>query len=271
MWTSISWVGGTSFEGTSSPSTTATAISPSPPTTGKDKDRFVRRLFDAISPRYDLFNRLASLGLDQGWRRRAVAGLRISPGMRVLDLASGTGDLAAAAAEPLVPLGQVVACDLSHPMLRFARRKLGSIPPARWHVKLTQARAEALPFSDRTFHAATLGFALRNVSDLDATFLELHRVLKAGGRIALLEFGRPRSPLLKVGHRLWLSLAVPAIGLLTTGRLWPFLYLRRSILQFLEPAEVLRRLEGAGFRLAEALPFNGGIVVVYQAEAARRP
>ena len=185
--------------------------------------------------------------------------------MRVLDLASGTGDLAAAAAKEIVPLGQVVASDLSTPMLKFARKKFERFPPTRWHVKLAQGRAEELPFSAGSFHAAMIGFALRNVSDLDATFRELYRVVRSGGRIGLLEFGRPKSIWIKIGHWLWLTTAVPFMGLLTTGTLWPFLYLRRSILQFLEPQEVLRRLEAIGFREVKAELLNGGIVLLYQA------
>lgn len=244
---------------------TRTGRSPSPSTPIEPKATFIRRLFDAISPRYDLFNRIASIGLDQEWRRRAIRGLRIRPGMRLLDLAAGTGDLAIAAAKEIVPLGQVVACDLSHPMLRLARRKFERFPPARWHVRAAQGRAEELPFASGTFEAAVMGFALRNVGDLEAAFRELCRVLRPGGRIALLEFGRPRSPFLKMGHRAWLAFAVPVIGIATTGRVGPFLYLRRSILRFPEPEEVLRRLEAAGFRQVEATPLAGGIVVIYQA------
>lgn len=263
MSTSISWAGATSSAGLRSPSTTKKGSSPLPLSS---KESFVRRLFDTLSPRYDLFNRIASLGLDQGWRRRTIAQLKLLPGMRVLDLASGTGDLAHLSAQALVPLGQVAACDLSHPMLIGARKNLARHPAARWHVQLAQARAEGLPFSAGSFDAAAIGFALRNVSDLGGTFRELFRVLKPSGRICLLEFGRPRSFFLRIGHRLWLSLAVPFIGMLTTGTIWPFLYLRRSILQFLPPQEVLQRLEQVGFSKAEAQPLHGGIVVLYQAQ-----
>lgn len=239
--------------------------SPSPLIITEPKGPFIRRLFDSISPRYDFFNRLSSLGLDRRWRRRTVEALKLLPGMRVLDVASGTGDLSVAAAKEIVPLGTVVALDLSGPMLRFAREKCGSFPPARWHVKLVQAQAEELPFPAGSFDAATMGFALRNVSDLEATFQELHRVLRPGGRIALLEFGRPKPLWLNIGHRIWLSVVVPFLGILTMGKVWPFLYLRRSIFQFPEPEEVLRRLEAAGFRQAEAAPLDGGIVVIYRA------
>ena len=231
-----------------------------------NKERFIRRLFDAITPGYDGFNRIASLGMDKSWRAKTIGNLNLLPGMRVLDLACGTGDLAIEEALRMLPLGFVAACDLSHPMLRAASARLARHPVAGWHVRLAQARAEQLPFLPGVFDAATLGFALRNVSGLEQTFRELHRVLRPGGRIALLEFGRPRNPALKLGHRLWLTLALPALGLLTTGRIWPFLYLRRSILRFLDPGQVVALLESAGFKEARAEPLSAGIVVLYQAQ-----
>ncbi|MBI3322154.1 MAG: ubiquinone/menaquinone biosynthesis methyltransferase [Candidatus Omnitrophica bacterium] len=249
-----------------SASTTRAAFSPSSRTgSNSSKERFVHRLFDLITPRYDLFNRIASLGLDQPWRRRTVESLQLGPEARVLDLACGTGDLAAAAAPELVPLGRVVGCDLSLPMMAAGAAKLACRPPTRWHVAFAQGRAEQLPFADGAFQAAMMGFALRNISDLEVTFRELHRVLSPGGRIGLLEFGRPRNPILRAGHILWLSFAVPLIGILTTGRVWPFLYLRRSILGFLSPEEVIRRLEASGFADAESLPLTGGVVRLYTA------
>ncbi len=247
--------------------TTRTASSPSssiesnPP---DSKGRFIRRLFDRISPRYDLFNRLSSFCLDRPWRRRTIQGLKLLPEMRLLDLCSGTGDLAIQAAVEMLPLGRVVACDFSERMLRSARRRFGPFPPARWHIRLIQAKAESLPFGPGSFDAVTIGFALRNVTDLEATFRELHRALKPGGRIGLLEFGRPRDPFLRVGQWFWLSTGVPILGLLTTGALWPFLYLRRSIFRFMPPEEVLRRLAAAGFTGLESEPLSGGLVVLYR-------
>ena len=237
--------------------------SPNSPAAGKNKESFIRGLFDKISPQYDLFNRLSSFGMDQGWRRRTVRSLELKPGMLVLDLASGTGDLACLQAEALVPLGLVAACDVSGEMLEYAGRKFERVPAARWHIRFVQARAEALPFPSGTFHAATVGFALRNVTDLEQTFGELYRVLKPGARIGLLEFGRPKNILLRIGHWLWLTAGLPAAGFLTTGSLWPFTYLRRSILCFMPPEGVLERLKRAGFALARAESFNGNIVVLY--------
>ncbi len=228
------------------------------------KESFIHRLFDTITPGYDAFNRIASLGMDHGWRRRTIESLNLQPGMRVLDLASGTGDLAVESVLKMLPLGMVTACDLSHPMLLSASEKLRRHPVAGWHMRYIQARAEQLPFPPQSFNAATIGFALRNVSDLAGVFRELHRVVRPGGRIALLEFGRPRNPLLRIGHWLWLTLVLPPLGLLTTGKLWPFLYLRRSILGFMDPEKVLSLLKEAGFSDVRAEPFTGRVVLLYQ-------
>ena len=191
--------------------------------------------------------------------------LELLPGMTVLDLTSGTGELATECAGRMVPLGRVIACDLSLAMLALASRKLGRHPTVGWHVAYAQGRAEALPFAEGQFHAATMGFALRNVSDLDAAFRELARVVRPGGRISLLEFGRPRQPLLKIGHFLWLSTAIPLLGLLITGKLWPFLYLRRSILRFIPPEGVVARLRSAGFSQIQMEPLMGEAVLIYRA------
>lgn len=230
------------------------------------KESFIHKLFDTITPGYDCFNRIASLGLDRAWRRRTIDSLQLAPGMTVLDLAAGTGDLSVESVLKMLPLGIVVACDLSHPMLRSAAGKWARHPVAGWHLRYAQGRAEQLPFPEGSFNAATIGFALRNVSDLGGTFRELRRVLRPGGRVALLEFGRPRNPLLRVGHWLWLTLVLPLLGLLTTGKIWPFLYLRCSILQFVAPDEVLRRLSQAGFSAVKSHPMTGGIVRLYTAQ-----
>ena len=237
----------------------------SSPSPNKPTKSFIHSLFDRISRRYDFFNRLSSLGLDQHWRKKTITSLKLAPGMRVLDCASGTGDLARLAAETIVPLGFVAACDISHPMLQYAQRKFARISPAHWHIQMVQARAESLPFAQENFDAATMGFALRNVAELETTFQEFYRVLKPGGRLSLLEFGRPQNPILRLGHFLWLSVALPVLGLLTTGAIWPFLYLRRSILRFMDPSEVVHRLRNAGFAQVKAERLDGGIVVLYQA------
>lgn len=230
---------------------------------GADKTSYIRALFDALSPRYDRFNRLASLGLDQRWRRRAIAAAMLRPGGRVLDLGAGTGDLALLAAAVVAPTGLVEALDVSAPMLQRACAKAARVP-AGWHVRAVQARAEALPAADDTYDAVVSGFVMRNVSDLDRTLAESHRVLRPGGRLAILEFGRPRAALLRWGHALWLGVGTLAIGWLVTGVRGPFTYLRRSIAGFLRPEQFVAQLRAAGFAEADAAPLLGGAVMLYR-------
>ncbi|MBI4228004.1 MAG: ubiquinone/menaquinone biosynthesis methyltransferase [Candidatus Omnitrophica bacterium] len=220
-------------------------------------------MFDALSGRYDLFNRLASLGLDQGWRRRAIAAAGLKPGWRVLDLGAGTGDLALMAAAVVAPTGVVEALDVSAPMLQRARAKAARVP-AGWHVRPVQGTAERLPASDHTYDAVVSGFVMRNVSHLERTLAESHRVLRPGGRLAILEFSRPRAVLLRWGHALWLGLGTLAIGWLLTGIRGPFTYLRRSIAGFLPPEQFLARLREHGFADVAATPLLGGAVILYQ-------
>ena len=154
---------------------------------GEEKARVVRRLFDTISPRYDLVNRVMTFGMDAGWRRRTVRELALPAGARVLDLACGTGDLcrelAAAGHRP-------VGFDFSHGMLLSARTE----------APLVEADILRLPVRDASADGATCGFALRNVVSLEHLFAELARVLRPGGRIALLETAEPERWLMRVGH-----------------------------------------------------------------------
>ena len=246
------------------PSTTRRPPSPSSLFAAAEKEQYVQTLFDGISRRYDLFNRLASLGLDQGWRRRAIGLAGLKSGRQVLDLGAGTGDLALMAAEAVSPAGCVVALDLSQPMLRLAAAKAARVP-AGYHVRPVTGRAEQLPIPNDTLDAVVSGFVMRNVSDLNRTLAESHRVLRPGGRLVILEFSRPRHPLLRWGHTLWLLTGAPLIGRLTTGARWPFTYLWQSIREFLRPDEFLGRLRAVGFGEATATPLLGGAVVIYQA------
>ena len=227
------------------------------------KEAYVHTLFDQISPRYDLFNRLASFGLDQSWRRRALAAAGLRPGLRVLDIGAGTADLALAAAEAVCPTGVVMALDLSQPMLRLAAQKCARTPPG-FHVRPVNARAEQLPLGDGAVEAVVSGFVMRNVSDLGRVLAESHRVLTRGGRLVILEFGRPQPTAMRWGHAAWLTAGAPMIGWLATGARWPFAYLRRSITEFLEPAALVAQVRTAGFSDITTLPMMAGAVMIYR-------
>ena len=213
--------------------------------TGADKTASVRAMFDTIAPRYDLVNRVMTFRMDVGWRRRALDLLGLAPGARVLDLATGTGDLAAEmASRGLVPVG----ADLSFGMLTAAPTPFPRV----------QADGAALPFPDGALDGATCGFALRNFTDLAATVAELGRVVRPGGRLALLEVAEPPNPLMRMGHGIYFGRVVPVIGgILSNGRAYS--YLPRSVEYLPEPAELLDVVRTGGFRDVDRTLLSGGI------------
>jgi demethylmenaquinone methyltransferase / 2-methoxy-6-polyprenyl-1,4-benzoquinol methylase len=215
---------------------------------GDEKHLAVRSLFDTISGRYDLVNRVMTFGMDVGWRRRAVIDLRLPGGALVLDLACGTGDLC----KELQCRGyRAVGFDFSHGMLTAATTS----------APLVEADVLRLPLRDSSADGVTCGFALRNVVDLEAFFAELARVVRAGGRIALLDASEPDNRVVRVGHGLYFRHVVPRIGGLLSDRA-AYAYLPRSMAYLPAPADMLVMLEDAGFPDAERRQLSGGITQV---------
>lgn len=213
--------------------------------TGQEKARRVRRMFDAISGRYDLVNRVMTFGMDVGWRRCAVRELRLPGGSLVFDLACGTGDLCRElGAAGYRPIG----FDFSLGMLREAR----TVAP------LVAADVLSLPVRDASADGGTSGFVLRNVVDLGAFFAEIARVTRPGGRIALLEASQPDRGLMRAGHSFYFNRVVPLIGGLLSDR-EAYRYLPASMAYLPPVAEMVGMLRDAGFRDAERLPLSGGI------------
>jgi demethylmenaquinone methyltransferase/2-methoxy-6-polyprenyl-1,4-benzoquinol methylase len=208
-------------------------------------------MFDRIAPVYDRMNRLMTAGLDRRWRERTAQRV-VRPGDRVIDAACGTGELALA--DLLAGAGQVVGVDFSKPMLERARQKSGAI---EWvHGDLSR-----LPFPDAGFQAATVGFGLRNVADLDGALRELRRVLEPGGRLGVLEITRPRG-LVAPFYRLWFDLLVPLAGKLLPGGS-AYTYLPASVRRFHTPEELAGRIARAGFEQIGYRLFAGGIVALH--------
>ena len=210
----------------------------------------VRTMFDRIAPVYDLMNRLMTAGLDGRWRRRAAAQV-VWPGDRVLDACCGTGDLALEAERRG---GRVVGLDFSERMLDRAREKSQTV---EWVL----GDATALPFPDASFDAATVGFGIRNVPDLEAGLVELARVLRPGGRLACLEITRPEG-MLKPFFRLWFDGLVPLAGkVLPGGR--AYTYLPASVRRFPGPSDLAAAFGRAGFDGVGWKLMGGGIVALH--------
>jgi len=211
----------------------------------------VRTMFDRIAPVYDVMNRVMTAGLDVLWRRLA-ASAAVRPGDRVLDAACGTGDLAIA--DLKAGAGKVTGLDFSERMLERARKKSETIT---W----VEGDLLALPFGDDSFDAATVGFGVRNVSDVDAALAELRRVLRPGGRLAILEITQPRG-LLRPFFSLWFDRVVPVLGrVLPGGR--AYTYLPASVRRFPGARELVARLEGHGFQQVRVRLLGGSIVALH--------
>ncbi len=231
--------------------TTASPLLPQ----GDNKRAAVRTMFDTIAPRYDVVNRLMTFGLDRGWRRRAVRSLTLHPGARVLDVACGTGDLC----HDLTAAGyRPVGVDLSLGMLRHATTS----------APLIHGDALAAPLAPGSLDGAVSGFALRNFVELPALFAELARVVRAGGRIALLDVATPVNPLLRAGHAAYFGHVVPLIGGAVSDRP-AYRYLPRSVAYLPATAHLLASLRAAGFDAVERSLLSGGITQLLT--ATRRP
>jgi demethylmenaquinone methyltransferase/2-methoxy-6-polyprenyl-1,4-benzoquinol methylase len=223
--------------------------------TGRLPASGVREMFDRIAPVYDAMNRAMTVGLDRRWRAETARAV-VTPGDRVLDACCGTGDLALAALEAG---GRVTGVDFSERMLERARAKSEA-------VEWVQGDALALPFADASFEAATVGFGVRNLDDLERGLRELRRVLVPGGRLAILEITRPRGPL-RPFYRLWFDALVPLAGKLLPGGS-AYTYLPASVRRFPEAEDLAELMRGGGFQDVRYRHFAGGIVALHTGKAA---
>ncbi len=212
---------------------------------GDDKRTAVRSMFDTIAPRYDLINRLLTFRMDVGWRRKALAELALEPGSTVLDLACGTGDFCVELAEAG---HRPVGIDLSYGMLASARTT----------APLVQGDLLALPIADQSVDAAVCGFALRNLVALPPFFAELARVVRPGGRVALLDVSTPDNAVIGFGHSIYFNRVVPLVGGLLSDRN-AYGYLPRSVSYLPEPSEMLTMLSRAGMSSAKRRQLTGGL------------
>ena len=225
-----------------------------------EKQGKVRGVFDSVASKYDVMNDAMSGGLHRIWKRFAVDQLQLRKGERVLDLASGTGDLIRLMQPQVGATGMVLHTDINAAMLAEGRSALldhGVVTPT------TQCNAEALPFADRSFDAVTIAFGLRNVTHKDLTLAEMHRVLKIGGRALVLEFSRP-NPLLKVPYDWYSFNILPKLGAKIAGDEASYQYLAESIRMHPPQEELKAMFETAGFKRVEYFNLTGGIVAVHR-------
>lgn len=222
----------------------------------EDKATYIHGMFSAIADKYDLHNTLLSFNRDKHWRRFAVSKTGVIGGERTLDVATGTGKLARELAEEVGERGEVIGID-------FCQRMLYKAKSRKANTELVLATSESLPFPDNTFDCATIGFALRNVADIEKTLQETTRVIKPGGKAVCLEFSLPRHRIFKKIYRFYLFDILPFIGGLISGYKEAYTYLPRSIEEFPEPEELKQTMERVGLKEVQFYPLTWGIVTVH--------
>jgi demethylmenaquinone methyltransferase / 2-methoxy-6-polyprenyl-1,4-benzoquinol methylase len=221
-------------------------------------------MFDAIAGRYDFLNHFLSAGIDKRWRTRAIRSLALTGRECVLDLCSGTADLAIAAVRATPAATRVIGVDFSSEMLRFGQQKLQK---DRLTDRITLVRGDAMkiPLADASVDAVTIGFGIRNVERLDVASAELHRVLKTGGRLAILEFAMPDVPVFRELYWWYATRVLPRIGRALSHNDQAYSYLPASIRTFATPEQLVKILRQAGFREISPIRLMLGSVILYTA------
>lgn len=228
----------------------------------KGKERFVHGIFSAIASQYDRLNSILSLSMDAFWRRYAVAKATVPTGGKVLDLCCGTGKLTLELAKVVGPKGSVIGVDFCANMLAIARK---NILNTRYgdNVTLVEANVLKLPFTDNLFDCCTVGFGMRNVADIPSALSEINRVLKPGGRLVILELGKPSIPVFRTLYFFYFERILPVLGQAFVKVKGAYQWLPESLRLFPDKQEVVRLLQKNGFKDVGRDNLTGGIVVVY--------
>lgn len=235
-----------------------------PYNTDQTKKEEVREMFDNIAPKYDLLNHTLSMSIDRVWRRRVVGEVRRAKPGRILDVATGTGDLAIAMARRIRDV-QVLGVDLSEQMLAVARRKIEA-RGLDGRIVLDRGDAERLTVADASVDVATVAFGVRNFGDLGAGLRELARTIKPGGKVVILEFSRPRNRVFRALYEFYSYKILPRIGGLVSRDKRAYEYLPASVGEFPAPEEFMAMMARAGFRNCRARSQSFGIAQIYIGE-----
>lgn len=249
------------------PSAETTADCADPPASGgvdKSGTR-VREMFRQIAPRYDLMNHLLSLNIDRYWRRRAVRRLQLRSNAPVLDVCTGTGDLALAIARETDDSVRVLGSDFCRAMLEIATRKGDKLRPKRRAAEFLEADAQSLPFADDTFQCVTVAFGLRNVADTDRGLREMVRVCRPGGQVMVLEFSQPTVPVLSHAYRFYFRHVLPRVGQwMASNDKSAYRYLPESVGEFASGQHLADRMRAAGLIEVRFTPLTLGVATIYE-------
>ncbi len=229
----------------------------------EQKQQLVGAVFDSVAEKYDVMNDLMSFGIHRLWKQYTINQCGVRAGQSALDLAGGTGDLAAKLSQRVGPEGSVVLADINASMLEVGRDRLidrGLVS----NVHYTLANAEALPFADSSFDCITIAFGLRNVTDKQAALNSMYKTLKPGGRALILEFSKPVLPLLSKAYDAYSFTALPALGRLVVGDAESYKYLAESIRQHPDQETLMGMMQTAGFERCDYHNLTGGIVALHR-------
>jgi len=225
-----------------------------------EKAQRVARVFDSVATRYDLMNDVMSMGMHRIWKAITISQANVKPGQRVLDVASGTGDLALAFAKRVGPLGKVVMSDINAQMLARGRNRLID---HGYPIESVVCDAEHLPFPDQSFDLVTVAFGLRNMTDKPAALKQMHRVLKPGGKLMVLEFSKVAAPLEKL-YDLYSFKVLPWLGKRIAQDEDSYRYLAESIRMHPGPEELAQMMRDAGFDIVRFSTMSAGVVALHQ-------
>lgn len=229
----------------------------------EEKSSLVAQVFQSVAPKYDLMNDLMSMGMHRLWKRFTIQQAALRSGQRVLDLASGTGDLAKAFAKQVGPTGKVIMSDINEAMLEVGRSRLTDAGIIG-NIDYVLADAQHLPFEDNEFDCVTIAFGLRNVTDKSAALRSMYRVLKPGGKVLVLEFSKPTSPIMNKLYDLYSFNVIPKMGEIVADDRDSYQYLVESIRMHPDQETLKSMMQETGFEDVDYFNLTGGIVALHK-------
>lgn len=228
----------------------------------KEKKQQVAEMFDDVASKYDFLNRFLSMGIDQGWRKKAIRRLTSIKPHSILDVATGTGDFAIMTYKMLKP-GKITGIDISKGMLEVGREKVAKEKLSA-HIEMIEGDSENLPFKDNSFDAVTVSFGVRNFQNLEKGIAEMYRILRPGGKLVILEFSRPKNPVFKLLYKIYMQVVTPNVGKMISKSKTAYQYLNDSIMVFPERKDFVTVMDSVGFTGTSYEALTMGICCIYE-------